>query len=90
MASVEKIREAIAKIVAGPRNVTSDDIRWVVENLGRNGHKVDQRAIGDHGTLYIIDDANRFSVCTHKSGGKQIKLCYVHEFIKVMSKLELL
>lgn len=82
MATEEKIRAFILEISKRPNNVTADEIKWVVnqlENLGldtwseTNGHQV----------MYSIE-GEQFGVCTHHKGGKQIKRCYVREFLTAM------
>jgi hypothetical protein len=49
------------------------------------GHSVSQRT-NNHATLFRIGP-RRFSVCHHHRGSKQIKACYVDEFLDVMEEL---
>ena len=89
MASLEKIKQRVSEIANNPKNVSSSDIEWVVGQLSQNGYRTSERAYGDHGKLFSVGE-HRFGICTHNRGSKQIKSCYVSEFLKVMINLELL
>jgi hypothetical protein len=82
MANLKQIKERIQELAGRRKNVTLSEIAWVVDQLGENGFSVGSRANG-HQTLFRVND-RRFGVCGHNPGGKQIKRCYVDEFIKAM------
>lgn len=87
MADIVHIRKRIAEIGQRRKNVELSDIQWVVEHLGMNGYSVSQRS-NDHATIFRVGK-RQFSVCHHHRGGKQIKVCYVDEFLDVMEDLDL-
>jgi hypothetical protein len=87
MADFQQIRDRIREIAARRKNVRLEDIAWVVNQLGRNGYDVSSRSNG-HQTLFRVAN-RRFGVCSHNPGEKQIKPCYVDEFIGAMIDLEL-
>jgi hypothetical protein len=87
MADISHIRKRISEIARRRKNVELSDIQWVVEHLGMNGHSVSQRS-NNHATLFRIG-TRQFSVCHHHRGSKQIKSCYVDEFLDVMEELGL-
>jgi hypothetical protein len=93
MATIEKVRERISQISTQRKNTTPSDIEWVVRQLGQNGYDVRIR-VTDHSTLYTVGDVTlnlyrRFNVCTHNRGSKQVKSCYVDEFLNAMVDLGL-
>jgi hypothetical protein len=87
MASVEKIKAAIAQIAQRRKNTTSSEIEWVVNQLREHGHAVRSRST-THGVLYAVGSV-RFSVCTHNPGSKQVKSCYVDGFLDAMIEIGL-
>lgn len=82
-AKKEKIRLYIREIAGRRQNVTLTEIEWVVNQL--KGHCTVSVVANDHQRVYSIDGI-RFGVCTHRSGGKQIKAVYVKEFLRVMTE----
>ncbi len=87
MADISHIKKRISEIGQRRKNVELSDIQWVVENLGRNGYSVSQRG-NQHATLFRIGE-RQFSVCHHHRGSKQVKVCYVDDFLDVMEDLDL-
>ena len=87
MANLEKIKGTIAEIARAPKNVTAAEIEWVVNQLDQHGFRVRQRKTL-HGILYVVN-SSRFSICTHHPGGKQIRACYVYEFLRAMIEIGL-
>jgi hypothetical protein len=88
MAELKRVKARIRDIAVGNRkNVTTDDIRWVVAHLGQNGYKVSERAT-THEILFRVDN-KRFGVCDHNPGSRHVKRCYVDDFINVMVDLDL-
>jgi predicted RNA binding protein YcfA (HicA-like mRNA interferase family) len=87
MANIEKIRETIAEIGESPKNVTAAEIEWVINQLEQHGFQVRRRKTL-HGILYVVN-SSRFSICTHHPGSKQIRACYVYEFLRVMMEMGL-
>ncbi len=87
MATEQKIREAIADIAARPRNVTLDEIEWVVKQLEAYFPK-DAVRVRDtrHGRLYRIG-SQTFMVNFHNPGSKQVKSYSVDDFIDAMTEL---
>lgn len=85
MASIDKIRTEIAQIAGRRKNTTAAEIDWVVTQLGDHGHTVKSRKT-THGVLYTVGEA-RFSVCVHKAGSKQVKRCYVDNFLAAMIEI---
>lgn len=88
MADTEQVKDRIREIAQARKNVTIEDIEWVVNQL-RGTYVVSDRATkSGHGHLYRI--GNRiFTVCVHHKGRKQIKPCYVDDFIDAMTDLGL-
>jgi hypothetical protein len=92
MADFGRIRERICELAGRRKNVTLAEIEWVMNQLGRSGYHVSARKTL-HAYLYVVGDAvvgkARFAVCPHNKGAKQIKSCYVDEFLNAMIKLGL-
>jgi hypothetical protein len=82
MTNVEKIKIEISRIAQQRKNTTAAEIKWVVDQLGMNGYVVRSRKTSD-GVLYVVGPA-RFGVCTHNRGNKQVKACYVDDFLEAM------
>jgi hypothetical protein len=87
MADIEHIRARIAEIAQRKKNVELAEIQWVINHLGTNGYEVSSRS-NEHNTIFRINSL-RFGVCHHNPGSKQIKACYVREFLDVMADLGL-
>ena len=82
--SERRIREKIAEIAGRRRNVTLDEIQWVVNQL--NAFLDVGVRENDHMKLFTVG-GRRFSICTHKKGSKQIKRVYVDNFLNAMIDL---
>jgi len=83
MADLERVRAKIREIAGGNRkNVSIDDIRWVVVRLGINGYEVNERKT-IHQMLFRVGHV-RFGVCVHNPGNRHVKRCYVDEFVRAM------
>lgn len=87
MANIEHIRKRIAEISSSVKNVELSDIQWIVEHLGKNGYATSCKS-NEHQYLFCVN-GKRFGVCHHNPGNKQIKSCYVREFLGVMEDLGL-
>jgi hypothetical protein len=74
MATLDKIRAAIAEIAQHPSNVTETELVWVVEQLKQHGFSVRKPRKTRHGDLYGINSV-RFRICSHNPGSKQVKAC---------------
>jgi hypothetical protein len=92
MASIEKVRSEIARIAQQRKNTTAAEIKWVVDQLGMNGYVARSRKTSD-GVLYTVGrtgfGVRRFGVCTHNRGTKQVKACYVDDFLGAMIEIGL-
>ena len=88
MADLKKVKTVIQEIGRGSRkNVTADDIHWVVKQLGQNGHNVTERKTKE--SILFCVNGKRFGICDHNPGTKHIKRCYVDAFIDAMFDLDL-
>lgn len=87
-ATLDKIRETIRDIAERPKNISESEIKWVVDQLKEHGFNVRKPRKTRHGQLYGINSV-RFQICTHHPGGKQIKRCYVEDFLNAMTELGL-
>ena len=85
MASIDKIKTEIAQIAGRRKNTTASEIDWIVTQLTDHGYPVRSRKT-THGVLYTVG-ASRFSVCVHKPGSKQVKPCYVDNFLEAMIEI---
>jgi hypothetical protein len=88
MASIEKVRQVIADIAQRRKNVTASEIEWVMGQLKTNGLNVRDARKTRHGVLYAVDSV-RFQICTHNPGSKQVRSCYVDDFVDAMTELGL-
>jgi hypothetical protein len=90
MGDLEKVRDRIREIAGRRKNVTADEIEWVVNQLGALGYSVRCRVTGrgGHAILFGVEN-QRFSVVTHHSGSKQLKPVYVDHFLDAMTELGL-
>ncbi|MGA2896866.1 MAG: hypothetical protein ABSE27_04635 [Acidobacteriaceae bacterium] len=83
MSNPEKIKLLIREIAGRKHNVTLAEIERVMNQL--QDHCTVSSVENDHQRMYAIDGV-RFGVCTHRSGGKQLKAIYVKEFLRAMSE----
>ena len=88
MSDLKKIKAKIKEIAGRRANVTLEEIVWVVSQLKEHGYETDSRPAGDHQTIFSVD-SEIFGICTHHKGGRQLKRCYVKEFINAMIGLGL-
>lgn len=92
MAELGRLRERICELAGRRKNVTLAEIEWVMNQLDRSGYDVSSRKTL-HAHLYVVGDGvagkARFAVCPHNRGAKQLKSCYVDEFLNAMAKLGL-
>jgi hypothetical protein len=86
MADLETIKEKIRDISGRRRNVTFDEIQWVVNQLGQF-YNVGVRP-ARHGALFRVEN-QRFMVSSHNPGSKQVKSYSVDGFINAMVELGL-
>jgi len=89
MADDVRIRERIAEIAGRPKNVTLDEIEWVMKQLHTQGYKVTKRK-ARHGFLWSATDGQtvaRFMINAHNPGSRQVKGYSVGEFVDAMMKL---
>jgi len=87
MASLERVKEDIAKLAQRRNAVEFSEIKRIVEQLGKLGYSVAQRRANET-YLFRVSD-HRFGVCTHNRGDKHVKACYVKEFLETMGNLGL-
>ena len=87
MADLQKIMDDIRELAGRPRNVALAEIERIVMQLQALGYDAGFRDTR-HGRLYWVN-ARKFSICTHHPGAKQVKSCYVREFLAAMIELEL-
>lgn len=88
MATLEKVRERIAHIAEHRNNTTATEIEWVVDQLREHGFGVREPRKTRHGVLYGVGPL-RFMICTHNPGSRQVKACYVDDFLNAMVELGL-
>ena len=88
MASLERVREKISQIAQQRNNTVASEIEWVVNQLREHGFVVREPRKTRHGILYGVETV-RFGVCSHNRGSKNIKGCYVDDFINAMIELGL-
>ena len=86
MADLETIKEKIRNIAGHRKNVTFDEIQWVVSQLGQFYDVGMRRAT--HGVLFKVGN-QRFMVSSHNPGSKQVKSYAVDGFINAMVELGL-
>jgi hypothetical protein len=86
MADLDTIKEKIRGIARRPKNVTFDEISWVVNQLGQF-YEVGSR-FAKHGALFTVEN-QRFMVSPHNPGSKQVKAYSVAGFINAMIELGL-
>ena len=87
MADISKIKEKIRQLALRPNNVTLTEVEAVLKQLKQRGHAVTYRD-ATHGKLFRVD-SQRFMICHHNPGVKQLKRCYVKEFLRAMIELDL-
>jgi len=88
MATIERLKQKISHIAEHRRNTTAVEIEWVVGQLRELGFEVREPRRTRHGLLYGVGPL-RFMVCTHNPGSKQVKACYVDDFLNAMVELGL-
>jgi hypothetical protein len=88
MAALEKVRDKIYRIAEHRNNTTASDIEWVVNQLSEHGFQVREPRRTRHGVLYGVGPV-RFMICTHNPGSRQVKGCYVDDFLNAMVELGL-
>jgi hypothetical protein len=86
MADLDTIKEKIRDIAGRRKNVTFDEIQWVVNQLGQL-YDVGMRP-ARHGALFRVGN-QRFMVSSHNPGSKQVKSYSVDGFINAMIELGL-
>lgn len=86
MADAERIRRAIREIAQRPKNVTLEEIQWVVNQL-RAFETVAEPRKAKHGWLFRVGDASPFLVNSHNPGSKQVKEYSVKDFLSVMIEI---
>jgi hypothetical protein len=87
MAELKKIKNSIAELASRRHNVTLQEIEWILKQLKQHGYFVTERPTA-HGRLFRVE-SQRFHVCCHNPGSKQVKACYVDEFVDAMLELGL-
>ncbi len=88
MSTIEKVIDKISQIAQRRKNTTVPEIEWVVNQLREHGFEVREPRKTRHGILYGVGPV-RFMVCTHNPGSKQVKACYVDDFLNAMLELGL-
>ncbi len=86
MADEEKIRRTIREIAQRPKNVTMQEIEWVVNQLKAYMNVAEPRK-AKHGWLFRVGDAHPFMVNSHNPGSKQVKEYSVKDFLNVMIEI---
>ncbi len=87
MAELKKIKQKIAELAERRKNVTIQEIEWVVNQLGQYGFETGCRGT-THNKIFRVAE-QRFGVCSHNPGSKQVKHCYVDAFVDAMIELGL-
>lgn len=85
MATESKVKAFIKEIAGRPKNVTEDEIHWIVDQLTSLGLETSRDSNG-HQVMYVVA-GEQFGVCTHHRGSKQIKNCYVRKFLAAMANI---
>lgn len=83
----DEIREAIRDVARHPHNVAFADIDRIFQNL-RPFYTHSKKTKRKHSWLFEIGDQT-FSVSDHNKGRRQVKACYVDNFIDAMINLGL-
>ena len=84
MADEARIKQVIREIAQRRKNVTLDEISWVVRNLGQFFEIAVREA--RHGILFRVHN-QRFLVNTHNPGSKQVKAYSVDDFLDAMVEI---
>jgi hypothetical protein len=87
MADLKQIEKRIRELAGRRRNVKLGEIEWVVKHLGLNGYDTGSRTNALQ-TIFWVGTL-KFGVCSHNPGSKQVKACYVDEFIDAMIEIGL-
>lgn len=84
---IRRINEKIADFMQRPRNVTFNEIEWVIKQLqffhGRTGAYIRK---ANHGMLIKILD-RRLNISKHNPRNRQLKAVYVRAFVGMMNDL---
>jgi len=83
MADEARIREFIRELAQRPKNVTLEEIQWVVNQLSAF-ETVGTPRKTKHGWLFRVGNAHPFMVNSHNPGSKQVKAYSVKAFLEVM------
>lgn len=87
MADLKRVQARIAELAGRRKNVTIEEMEWVVSQLKALGYDTNVRGT-QHNKMFRVGRAF-FSVCSHNKGSRQVKSCYVDNFLKAMIELEL-
>jgi hypothetical protein len=87
MADLKKTKDLIRELAGRRKNVRLPEIERVINGLKANGFLVRIKE-NEHQKKFTVND-HAFSVCTHHSGGSQLKAVYVDAFIDAMINLGL-
>jgi hypothetical protein len=87
MAELRRVVARITELAGRRKNVSVDEIEWVVNQLNGLGYDTNVRGT-QHNKIFRVDKAI-FTVCSHNKGSKQIKPCYVDNFLNAMVELGL-
>ena len=88
MAEREKVEELIREIEGRRKNTTLQEIERIVNQLHILGYETSKRGTS-HNMMFRVGE-QKFSICSHNRGSKQLKRCYVDAFLNAMSELGLL
>ena len=80
MADEARIKTAIRDIAQKRKNVSFDEIEWVVEQIG--GERVRKTR---QGYLFRVG-SRRFMINTHNPGSKQLKAYSVDDFVEALTE----
>jgi hypothetical protein len=87
MADRERVKADIAAMATRPNAVRLEEIERIVNQLQLLGFKT-VRKDGLHSTLFRVG-AERFTLCAHNAGRKELKPVYVRAFLSAMAELGL-
>ena len=87
MPQLEKIRQRLRELIQRRKNVTFAEIETVLNQLPEHGYSVKSRK-ATHGKLFNVN-GQRFMICCHNPGSKQVKSFYVKELANAMIELDL-
>lgn len=87
MAERNKVEERIREIAGRRKNTTLQEIEWVLNQLAQLGWETSKRGTS-HNMMFRVAE-QKFSICSHNRGSKQLKRCYVDAFLNAMTELGL-